>query len=85
MVNDKLSDKAIIKGARLSLYPTGFRIYRCSKGIKHPLKYKTTEEEIQKKLENDFLTFEQTIQIKNDYGNLINRINYRHYNKISKK
>lgn len=84
MVNDK-SNKAIIKGARLSMYPTGFRIYRCSKGIMHPVKYKTTEEQIQSQLKNDILTFERTIQIKNESGGIINRINYRHYNRIPNK
>lgn len=31
-----VNDRAIIKGARLELYPAGFQIFRCSKGIKHP-------------------------------------------------
>lgn len=31
-----VNEKAIIKGARLELYPAGFQIFRCSKGIKHP-------------------------------------------------
>ncbi len=84
MVDESSNNKAIIKGARLKMYPTGFRIYRCSKGIKRPVRYKTTEEEIQNKLKNDVLTFEKTIQIKNEYGAIINRINYRNYNKISK-
>lgn len=84
MIENSSTNKAIIKGARLKMYPTGFRIYRCSKNIKKPLKYKTTEENIQKKLKNEVLTFERTIQIRNEMGSVINRINYRHYNKLKK-
>lgn len=34
--------KRFIKGGRLHLYPTGMRIYRCSKGVKRPVTWKTT-------------------------------------------
>ena len=30
--------KAVIKGGRLHMYPTGMKIYRCSKGLKKPEK-----------------------------------------------
>ena len=36
-IDEKQKKKAIVKGARLQLYPTGVRIYRCSRGIKRPL------------------------------------------------
>lgn len=85
IIKNNKNDKSIIKGLRLKMYPTGFRIYRCSKGIKKPIKYSATEKEMQEKLNNDVLTYEKTIQITNNEGNIINRINYRHYNKISKK
>ena len=39
---------------------------------------------MQEKLKNNLLTFEKTIQIKNSNDSIINRINYRHYNKIKK-
>lgn len=84
IIDNSSNTKAIIKGARLRMYPTGFRIYRCSKGIKHPIKYKTTEEQIQNELINDVLTYEKTIQIRNELGSIINRINYRNYNKVKK-
>lgn len=80
----KKVDKAIIKGARLKLYPKGFRIYRCSK-VKRPNVYKTTEAEAQQKVNNSVLTYEKTLRISNYEGKTINIINYRNYNRISKK
>lgn len=80
----KKVDKAIIKGARLKLYPKGFRIYRCSK-VKRPNVYKTTEKEAQQKVNNSVLTYEKTLRISNYEGKTINIINYRNYNRISKK
>ncbi|WP_029171757.1 hypothetical protein [Streptococcus suis] len=38
--------KAIVKGARLYMYPKGIRIYRTSRGIKKPLEVTTTKGEI---------------------------------------
>lgn len=76
--------KSIIKGARLRMYPPGFKIYRCSKGIKKPIKYDCIEEDIQEKLSNDILTYQKTIQLVKEDGKIINKLNYRHYNKIKK-
>lgn len=81
----KKVDKAIIKGARLKLYPKGFRIYRCSKGIKRPNIYKTTEEDAMQKVSNSVLTYEKTLRISNYDGKTINIINYRNFMKITKK
>lgn len=80
----KKVNKAIIKGARLKLYPKGLRIYRCSRGIKRPTIYKTTEEEAQKKVANSVLTYEKTLRISNNENKTINIINYRNYNRIVK-
>ena len=77
--------KAIVKGARLKLYPKGVRIYRCSRGIKRPITYKTTEEEAQKIVSNSTLVYEKTLRIANCEDKTINIINYRNYNRISKK
>lgn len=32
--NVETKEKAVVKGARLKFYPAGFKLYRCSKGIK---------------------------------------------------
>lgn len=71
--------KAVIKGARLFLYPPGFRLFRCSRGIKRPEILRTTEEQAQKIVGSAPLTFEKTIEVKNDFGEVLNTINYRQY------
>ena len=76
--------KAIVKGARLKLYPTGFRIYRCSRGIKKPVIYECTEAEAMQRVKGQTLTFEKTIQLSED-GEIFNVIHYRHYNRKPNK
>ncbi len=71
--------KAILKGARLCLYPPGFRLFRCSRGIKRPETIRTTEEQAQKIIGSAPLTFEKTIEVKNAIGEVVNTINYRQY------
>jgi len=76
--------KAVVKGARLKLYPTGFRIYRCSRGIKKPVIYECTEAEAMESVKGQALTFEKTIQLSED-GEIFNVIHYRHYNRKPNK
>jgi len=76
--------KAIVKGARLKLYPTGFRIYRCSRGIKKPVIYECREAEAMESVKGQALTFEKTIQLSED-GEIFNVIHYRHYNRKPNK
>lgn len=67
--NGNEKKKAIIKGARLHLYPPKFNLYRCSRGIKKPdVSYMTYAKA--KKLVGDATpTFEQTIELSdNDSG-----------------
>lgn len=77
--------KAIIKGARLHLYPAGFHLYRTSRGVKKPEVWQTTEAEAQKLVSNARLTYEKTIEVTDEAGEVKNIINYRHYNKIEKE
>lgn len=76
--------KAIVKGARLKLYPPGFRIYRTSRGIKKPEVMNCTEAEAMETVGNAPLTFERTIKITDDSGQGFNIINYRQFNKARK-
>lgn len=76
--------KAIVKGARLRLYPKGFRLFRKSKGIVPPVIKDFTEAEAMQEIGNAALTYEKTIKIVDDSGKTCNIINYRHYNKKSK-
>lgn len=72
--------KAIIKGARLQFYPPNFNLYRCSRGIKKPEKYYTTEKEAEKKVSGATLTFECTVEISDTETDFNNRFNYRQFN-----
>lgn len=73
--------KAVIKGARLNLYPPGFNLYRCSRGIKRPEIWQTTEREAQAEISGMPLTYEKTISITDASGAVRNIINYRTYTK----
>lgn len=73
--------KAIIKGARLYLYPSGFNLVRCSRGVKRPEVLHTTEGEAQEIIGTAPLTYEKTIAIVDESGETRNIINYRQYNK----
>lgn len=73
--------KAVIKGARLKLYPKGFRLFRKSRGIKPPVIKECTYAEAMQEIGNSVLTYEKTVKIAGDDGTVYNIINYRHYNK----
>ncbi len=77
--------KAIIKGARLRLYPPGFNLYRASRGIKRPEVWQVTEAEAQEAIGGAPLTYEKTIAITDEAGEVKNIINYRQYNIASKE
>lgn len=75
--------KAVIKGARLWLYPPGFNLYRCSRGVKRPVIYKTTEGRAQAFVGSATLTYEKTVAVTDDSGAIKNVVNYRSYTKAS--
>ena len=81
----KRQKKAVIKGARLRLYPPGFNLYRTSRGVKRPEIWQTTEAEAQKMIHGAPLTYEKTIAVTNEAGNVKNIINYRQYNIAAKE
>lgn len=83
-ISDK--SKAVIKGARLKLYPKGFNLYRCSRGVKRPEVWKTTEEKAQAEISGMELIYEKTVSLTDVSGTLRNIINYRTYsNHLAKK
>ena len=81
LAESKDKSKAVIKGARLNLYPPGFNLYRCSRGIKRPEIWQTTEREAQAEISGMPLTYEKTISITDASGAVRNIINYRTYTK----
>ena len=62
-------NKAIIKGARLYMYPKGIRIYRTSRGIEKPLEITTTKGELIETYKiNSPPTFSHTTKHETPYG-----------------
>lgn len=55
--------KAIIKGARLDLYPADFKMLRCSKGVKRPVETMMYQDEVNKKVSAATKTFESAIKL----------------------
>lgn len=80
----KRQTKAIVKGARLRLYPKGFRLFRKSRGIVPPTITNCINAEAMREVGNAALTYEKTIKIVDDDGKTCNIINYRYYNKKRK-
>ena len=72
--------KRFVKGGRLHLYPSGFHIYRCSRGIKRPsseyVKYGDALNEIGI---NASLTYAHTVEL-SDGQNYKNKLTYEFYN-----
>ena len=62
-------NKAIVKGARLYMYPKGIRIYRTSRGIEKPLEITTTKGELMETYKiNSPPTFSRTTKHETPYG-----------------
>lgn len=79
LAETKDKSKAVIKGARLRLYPPGFNLYRYSRGVKRPEVCQMTEQEAQTEISGMLLTYEKTISITDEGGTIRNVINYRTY------
>lgn len=76
--------KKFIKGGRLSFYPPGFHIYRCSRGIKRPETLYTTYGDAMNEIGADaVLTFSHSVEL-TDGENFKNRLTYEFYNKTRK-
>lgn len=80
--NGQAQSKALIKGARLPMYPVQFNLYRCSRGIKKPEIQTVTEEKAQKKVSSGKLTFEKTLRLSDEPNNFDRVLNYRYYNLV---
>ena len=83
--NGKKVKKAIVKGARLDLYPANFNMLRCSRGVKRPVAEMMSQEEANKKVSAATKTFESAIKLldsDNDFETVIIR---EQYNKIRGK
>lgn len=75
---NKYVTKQFIKGARLRLYPSNFRLYNTSKGIKQPIEYETDYKSAKKEVSGQTLT--RTSDILVDTGDYRTVISKRYYN-----
>lgn len=82
VIDDKGQElkKRYVKGARLSLYPPKFNLYRISRGIKKPQVEILPEIEAKKKISSAKLTFEKTFKITDEVTGFSNIISHRYYN-----
>ena len=60
--------KAVLKGARLNLYPAHFKMLRCSKVVKRPVEEMMYQDEVEKKVLGATKTFTSAVQL-NDTEN----------------
>ncbi len=76
----KLSkDKKYVKGARLSLYPKGVRIFNCSKGITRPKKETMTKAQADLLVRDKRQVTQYSKILTNDEGLFINEISVTKY------
>ena len=83
--DNKKIKKAIVKGARLDLYPTNFNILRYSRGIKRPVAEMMSQTEANKKISDTTKTFECAIKLIDIDNNFETVIIKEQYNKIRGK
>lgn len=72
--------KKFIKGGRLHLYPLGMNIYRCSRGIKEPIKSRISYEKAKKIVGAGTPNYSTNVKILNDDDTNLNTIIYEQYN-----
>lgn len=77
--------KSILKGARLDLYPAGFNMLRCSRGVKRPTEEMMTQYEAEKKVSGATKTFTSAIKLTDTTTEFETIIIKEHYNKIRGK
>lgn len=77
--------KYFVKGARLSMYPSGFHLYRCSKGIKSPKISHDSYENAKRTLGDLEPTYRHSIFISDKDSGFENTISHEFYNRKQKK
>lgn len=77
--------KAIVKGARLDLYPANFNMLRCSRGVKRPVEEMMSQEEARKKVSAATKTFETAFKLSDNESEFETVIIREQYNKIRGK
>lgn len=80
----KKAPKAVIKGARLHLYPPKFNLYRCSRGIKKPESVLMPYDEALGIVDGSELTYENVFLIVDNNDDVCNGVYKASYNKKRK-
>ena len=81
----KKVSKAIVKGARLDLYPSNFNMLRCSRGVKRPIEEMMSQTEATKKVLGATKTFESAIKLTDTDSKFETVIIKEQYNRVRKK
>lgn len=74
--------KRYVKNARLQMYPTGFHIFRHSKGIKQPTVSHVPYKRAKEKVSSSKLTFSQSIELEDIESDFKFTITHEYYNSI---
>lgn len=82
--NGEKVKKAIVKGARLDLYPANFNMLRYSRGCKKPIEEMLYQDEANKKVLGATKTFESAIKLKDSENDFETVIIKEQYNLIRK-
>lgn len=77
--------KAIVKGARLDLYPSDFKMVRCSRGVKRPTEEMMLQDQATKKVLGATKTFESAIKLTDTDSKFETVIIKEQYNRVRKK
>lgn len=80
--NGDIQTKRYIKGARLSMYPPKFNIYRKSKGIKEPTVTVVPYQDAKQKVCSAKQTFQKTVALEDTDKGYQNVLQYEYYNSI---
>ena len=81
----KVTRKAFVKGARLDLYPMGFKLLRCSRGVNRPTENMLTQLEAEEKVLGATKTFESALKLTDDQSDFETIIIKEQYNRIRGK
>lgn len=75
------TEKKVVKGGRLYLYPAGMNIVRKSRGIHPPTVERMIYEDAQEQIGNAKQTYSRSFQILDDAGQICNIITKEYYNR----
>ena len=83
--NGEKKTKRYIKGARMSLYPPGFNIFRYSRGIKKPIVEEMSYQDAREKACVGAQTFSKAVKIIDDESGFKDTLVYEYYNALREK